>query len=93
MTREELVHYTSNIGGKFSLELTNLQDTTKYYEEIISNIEVDKIALDETYFNNFYDKLMKCCQELSGIQSSIIHYTNEIDDFIVEYKDSNFISD
>ena len=93
MTREELVHHTSNVVDKFHIELTNLQDTTKYYKEIISNIEVDKIALDETYFNNFYDKLMKCCQELDTIQSSIIHYTNDIDDFIVEYKDSNFISD
>ena len=93
MTREELLHYTSNVVDKFHIELTNLQDTTKHYEELISNIKVDKIALDETYFNNFYDKLMKCCQELSIIQSSIIHYANEIDDFIVEYKDNNFISD
>lgn len=93
MTGEELIRRTSNVVDNFRSELTNLQNTTKRYEELISVIKADKIALDETYFNDFYNELMGCCQELDRIQSSIIHHTNDIDDFIVEYKDSNFISD
>ena len=93
MTREELIRRTSNVVDKFRSELTNLHNTTKRYEELISVIKTDRIALDETYFNDFYDELMKCCQEFDNIQSSIIHYANDIDDFIVEYEDSNFISD